>query len=166
MCQKVNLILILANHNLNGGEYFTSSAISCTLSLLLKTWNNLSEKLNRLTCLDGLHKFGVVLGSQQGLVVPWVPLQLILSPTGCHPDQSPVLIGNSFAYVTLYWNRGEYLCWVHIYGLCELCECVLFSYSHFIFFCTLLLPFSSLDHLMARRVSTTRYSDMSSSYDS
>lgn len=40
------------------------------------------------------------------------------------------------------------------------------AHSRFTFFCTLPFPFSSLDHLMDRLVSTTRYSDMSSSYES
>lgn len=44
--------------------------------------------------------------------------------------------------------------------------CVQVSHLHLTFFCTLLFPFSSLDHLMDRLVSTTKYSDMSSSYES
>lgn len=58
--------------------------------------------VHSLTCADGLYQFGVVLGSEKRLVVSWVLLQLVLSPTGCHPDQSPVLIGNPLTYITLY----------------------------------------------------------------
>lgn len=50
-----------------------------------------------LTNVNRLLQLGVVLHCQQRLVVASVVLQLLLSPTGCHPDLRPVLIRNSFA---------------------------------------------------------------------
>lgn len=57
------------------------------------------------TCADGLQQFGVTVGSEQGLVVSRVLVQLVLSPAGRHPDQRPVLVGNSLAHVPFHWRR-------------------------------------------------------------
>lgn len=58
--------------------------------------------LFRLTCTYGLHQLGVMLGSEQGMVVAWIFLKLVLSSTDCHPDQGPMLIGYTLTYISLY----------------------------------------------------------------
>ncbi|TNN67271.1 hypothetical protein EYF80_022520 [Liparis tanakae] len=51
---------------------------------------------------NGVHQFGVMLASEQVLVVSRFLLELVLSPAGCHPDQSPVLVGDPLTDIALY----------------------------------------------------------------
>lgn len=67
------------------------------------------ETVHSLTCTYGLHQFRVMLGSKQGLVVAWILLELVLSSTGRHPDQSPMLVGNALPYISLYWRKERTL---------------------------------------------------------
>lgn len=63
--------------------------------------------LCNLTCTNGVSQRGVVLGSQQRLVITRVALQLLLSTTGCHPDPGSVLVGHAFAHVPFHFEKDR-----------------------------------------------------------
>lgn len=67
--------------------------------------NGTRPRLWSLTCTDGVPQGGVVLGSQQGLVITWAALQLLLCTAGCHPDPGAVLVGHTFAHVPFHFER-------------------------------------------------------------
>lgn len=74
-------------------------------------WINRRQK-NFMTCADGFHHFGIMFSCQQRLIVARVLVQLLLSATCCHPDQTSVLIGDPFANIALYWEKVEVLVYI------------------------------------------------------
>lgn len=73
-------------------------------------WEDFWAWKQELTDVNRLLQLGVVLHSQQRLVVTSVALQLFLSPAGCHPDLRPVLIRYSFANKPFHFTKH-----IHVY---------------------------------------------------
>lgn len=110
-----------------------------------------------LTCANGVSQRGVVLGSQQRLVITRVALQLLLSTTGCHPDPGSVLVGHAFAHVPFHFGKDR-LVYMNTQMVPRAQTCCLGDPSPVRFFSTCGLSCRSLDHRRDLLLSTATYS--------
>lgn len=62
-----------------------------------------------ITCVNSVPQLGVVLHSQQGLVITRVLLQEVLGAAGHHPDPGPVLIRDAFTHKPLHFQNDRFL---------------------------------------------------------